>query len=712
MYLIKTLCYVVFAFLFCSISHASSLIENSTKIKPPAAEKIDHKLEKHGDVRVDEYYWMKQRENPKVIRYLKAENKYLDQVFKPTEKLQKNLFQEMRSRMKEDDSSYPLKRGPWYYYSRYEKGRQYPIFARKKSIDAKDEEIIFDVNKLAKSHEYYSADYEVSPDHQFAALSYDSVGRRFYNLKVKDLKTGKFLKHQLKNISNNLVWANDNIHLFYAKQDPETLRHYQVWRFNTNTGQNILVYEEKDETFETFIGTSLVRQNIFIISQSTLSSETRTIPADQPLLQPKLLFARERGHEFSVTEDDRYFYILSNKNALNFQILRYPKSKADVLAANSVGAKFEDAEVWLKHRSESHIDNFEVFKDHLVVNSRSGGLMQLELINKQTREIEKISFQDSAYSVEIGSNAEYDAESVRYIYQSLRSPVSIWDWNFKEHKSVLRKTKEVPNYDAELYVSERIFAVARDGEKIPISILRKKTTPIDGSAPILIYGYGSYGSNLDPWFSSSIFSLVDRGFVYAIAHIRGGGEMGRSWTDNGRTLKKKNTFFDFIDSTEYLLKNKYADPKQVFAMGGSAGGLLMGAVLNMRPDLYKGVVAQVPFVDVVTTMLDDSIPLTTSEYDEWGNPNQKEYYDYIKSYSPYDNVRPANYPNILITTGLHDSQVQYWEPAKWAARLRQNNTGKNLILLKTDMKAGHGGKSGRFDQLKEAALEFAFIIGL
>ncbi len=710
---LKSLCYAVSLIFFVNTHlQAKPLIKNSNKFNIPIAEKVKHDLIAHGDVRSDEYYWLKERENPKVIRHLKKENQYLDQVLKPTEKLQKTLFQEMRSRIKEDDSSYPLKRGPWLYYTRFEKGRQYPIFARKKTIETEIEEVIFDVNKLAKKFEYYSADFKISPDHQLAALCYDTVGRRFYNLKVKNLKTGKFLNSQLKNLSSNIVWANDNTHLFYAKQNPDTLRHYQIWRFNVQNGENVLVYEEKDETFETFVGTSLARKNIFIGSYSTLSSEIRTIPADQPALSPKLLFARERGHEFSVNEDDNYFYILSNKNALNFQILRFAKSKIDQNKSNPSGEKIEDAEIWVKHRNDSFIDNFEVFKDHIVVNSRSGGLMQLEVINKKNQEVEKISFKDSAYSVEIGSHAEYDAASVRYVYQSLRSPVSIWDWSFSERKSILRKTKEVPNYDSELYISERIFAQARDGQKIPISLLRKKTTPLDGSSPILIYGYGSYGSSLDPWFSSSIFSLIDRGFIYAIAHVRGGGEMGRSWTDDGRTLKKKNTFWDFIDSTEHLIKMKYADPKQVFAMGGSAGGLLMGAVINLRPDLYKGVVAQVPFVDVLTTMLDESIPLTTSEYDEWGNPNQKLYYDYIKSYSPYDNIKPANFPHILITTGLHDSQVQYWEPAKWAARLRQNNSSRNLILLKTDMKSGHGGKSGRYDQLKETALEFAFILGL
>ncbi|MEQ1723602.1 MAG: S9 family peptidase, partial [Pseudobdellovibrio sp.] len=683
-----------FIILVLALSVSTNLLADIT---PPVATQKDHLLEKHGDVRNDEYYWLKDRKNPEVIKYLNAENAYLQKTLKSTEKLQKKLFTEMKSRIKEDDSTYPLKDGPFYYYTRFEKAKQYPIYARKASLEG-TEEIIFNVNELALGKNFYSANYQVSPDHKIAALTYDTTGRRFYNVKFKDLKSGKFLKGEIKSVTNNVAWSADNKTLFYVKQDAETLRWFQVYRYNIESKKSELVFEEKQDTFEVFVNDSLTQKHIFITSGSTLSTEVRVVKSTDPSAQPTLLFAREKEHEFSVTEDDEYFYILSNKNAKDFQILRTPIKSPS----------FENAEVWLAHRKGVHIDNFVVFKDYVTLASRENGLTQLEIINKKTKKMSKLDFQDTAYSVEIGANAEYDTKSVRYVYYSLRRPSSVYDYEFASQQSVLRKTKEVPNYNADNYVSERVLATARDGRKIPVSILMKKDTKRDGTAPTLIYGYGSYGSTMDPWFSSTVLSLVDRGYVYAIAHVRGGGEMGRYWTDEGRTLNKKNTFFDFIDSTEFLIKEKYSSPKKVFAMGGSAGGLLMGAIANYRPDLYKGIIAQVPFVDVVTTMLDDTIPLTTAEYDEWGNPNEKKYYDYIKSYSPYDNVSKQAYPNMLIETGLHDSQVQYWEPAKWTARLRKLNTSKNYIFLKTDMEAGHGGKTGRFDQLKEDALEYAF----
>ncbi len=664
----------------------------------PIAAQKEHKLEKHGDVRIDEYFWMKDRKNPEVIKYLNAENTFLKNSLKTTEILQKTLFSEMKSRIKQDDSTYPLKDGTFYYYTRFEKSKQYPIYARKNS--AGKEEILFNVNTLARGKTFYSASYTASPDHNLAAYTFDITGRRFYNIKFKDFRTGKFLPDEIKSVTGNVAWANDNSTLFFVKQDPDTLRWFQVYRYSLNTHKAELVYEEKQDTFEVSLQSTLAEKNIFINSNSTLSSETRIIPADQPLKAPQLLFPREKNHEFSVNEDDTYFYILSNKNAKDFQIFRTPISNPS----------FKDAEVWLAHREGIHIDSFAIFKNYVTLAIRENGLTQLEVINKETKATSKINFEDPAYTVEIGANAEYNSDSVRYVYNSMRSPASVYEYNFITKTSKLLKAKDVPTYNADNYRSERFFANSRDGRKVPISVLVHKNTKIDGSAPLLIYGYGSYGSTSDPWFNSSVFSLVDRGYVFAIAHIRGGGEMGRYWTDEGRILNKKNTFFDFIDCTEFLIEKKYADPKKVFAMGGSAGGLLMGAIANYRPDLYRGIVAEVPFVDVVTTMLDDTIPLTTAEYDEWGNPNEKIYYDYIKSYSPYDNVTKQAYPNMLITTGLHDSQVQYWEPAKWAARLRMKNTSDSLIFLKTDMEAGHGGKTGRFDQLKDDALEYAFIL--
>ena len=677
-----------------------AISSNATKIfSPPKATEKEFKLEKHNDVRVDEYYWLKERTNPEVINYLKSENNYLIKSLKPTEKLQKKLFSEMKSRIKEDESTYPSKNGPFYYYTRFEKNKQFPIYARKRNLTAK-EEILFNINVLAKGHSVYQTTYEMSPNHQVAAFAYDTKGNRIYNIKFKDLRTGQFLKPEIKNVTSNLVWAADNNTLFYVKHDEKTLRSYQVYRYQLSTEKSELVYEEKNDTFNVYVYTSLAKKHIFIMSSSTLSNEARVISMLTPQAEPKLVFPREKGHEFSLTEDEEYFYILSNKDAKDYQILRTPISSPS----------FNNSEIWLRHRKGNYINHITVFKDYIALSTRENGLMQIEVYNKKTKTQQKIDFQDSAYSAEFDINEEYDANSVRYSYSSLRSPASIYDYEFATKKSLLKKTKDVPNYNLDLYVSERVFATARDGRKIPISILMKKNTKRDGSAPMLVYGYGSYGSSIDPWFSSNIVSLVDRGYVHAIIHVRGGGEMGRYWTDEGRTLNKKNTFFDFIDSTEFLLKEKYANPQKVFAMGGSAGGLLMGVITNLRPDLYKGIVAQVPFVDVITTMLDDTIPLTTGEYDEWGNPHEKKFYDYIKSYSPYDNVSKQAYPNILITTGLHDSQVQYWEPAKWTARLRKHNTSKNLIFLKTDLGAGHSGKSGRFDKLKDKALEYAFIL--
>lgn len=687
-----------FVFLSVTLFINFQLFAVST-LQPPKAPIHDYRLEKHGDIRNDEYYWMKDRKNPEVINYLKNENSYLKNSLKKTEKLQSQLFKEMKSRIKEDDSSYPVKDGPYSYYTRYETGKQYPIYARKKNLSGK-EEILFNVNKLAVGYNFYSANSIPSPNHRLAALVFDTTGRRFYDIKIKDLKTGKFLKQEIKSVTNNIVWSTDNKTLFYVKQDAETLRWFQVYRYNLETQKSFLIYEEMQDTFETSIYTALTEKHLFIANTSTLSSEAYIVPLATPEDAPQLLIKREPNHEFSVTEDENYFYILTNKDAKDFKVLRTPISKPSL----------QNTETWIPHREGTHIDNFIVFKDYVALASRENGLTQIEVYDKKSKFAKKLTFTDSAYTVELGTNYEYDSPSLRYVYYSLRSPSSVYDYEFKSQSSFLRKQKTVPNYKPEDYVSDRIFATARDGRKIPISLLMKKNQKLDGSSPLLIYGYGSYGSTSDPWFSSSILSLVDRGYIFAIAHIRGGGEMGRYWTDEGRTLKKKNTFYDFIDCTEHLIDNKYANAKKVFANGESAGGLLMGAISNLRPDLYKGIIAEVPFVDVLTTMLDDSIPLTTSEYDEWGNPNDKKFYDYMKSYSPYDNVDKKSYPNILITTGLHDSQVQYWEPAKWVARLRKFNESNSLILLKTDMESGHGGKTGRFDQLKDEALKYAFIL--
>lgn len=682
--------------------------KTTSNIKPPVAKQIEHRLEKFGDIRNDEYYWLKERKNPKVIQYLKDENSYLKKSLPSVFKLQQTIFKEMKSRLKDEDSTFPVKDGDYYYYSRFDKGSEYPVFIRKKDLHSKQEEIVFDINQLSKGHDYYSAHYNMSPDGHIAALTIDTVGRRFYTLQFKDMLTGKMLPDQISDITDNVIWAADNQTVFYTQQDPETLRWSKIYRYNLKEKKPVLVYEEKQDTFDCSVSESLSRQHIFISTDSTLSSEVLTLPAAEPTTTPKILISREPGHEFSTTEDDQNYYIVSNKNSKDFEVFKI--SFADAEKAKTNKELFAKADIWVKQRNGVHIDDLEVFKDFAVVVSREKALVHLEVINKKNMSSHKVDFADTAYSVELTANTEYNQNFVRYAYDSLRTPPSIYDYNFVTQTSALRKTKEVSNYDAANYISERIWATARDGKKIPISLLRKKDTPLDSSAPLLIYGYGSYGSNLDPWFSPGILSLVNRGFVFAIAHVRGGGELGREWTDEGRKLNKKNTFFDFIDCTEYLIQQKYANTDKIFAMGGSAGGLLMGAIVNMRPDLYRGIIAQVPFVDILTTMLDDSIPLTTSEYDEWGNPNDKTYYDYIKSYSPYDNVRAQNYPALLIETSLHDSQVQYWEPAKWTARLRRLNTSKNPIYLKTDMSAGHSGKTGRYKQLEDDAFEYAFIL--
>lgn len=676
---------------------------NSCAHLPPVAKKKNHVHEKHGDQRQDPYFWMKERENPEVIAHLKAENSYTDAVLAPTKKLQTELFEEMKSRMKQDDSSVPFRMGPYFYYSRFETGKEYPIYARKKGDLNAPEEVLVDVNELAKGKSYMAVGFPIpSPDHSKIIFAVDDQGRRFYDLHFLDLSNRKEVRSPIKDVTGSAVWANDGKTFFYVKQDPNTLRSQWVYRSSVASLGSELVYEEKDDTFFAGITKSRSRDFIFIVSSASLSTEWQFLDANTPLGSFQIVHPREKEHEYSVEDGVDAFYMVTNWKAKNFRLMKAARGKS----------KKEDWKEVIAHNKDVLLEDVDFFQSHFVVQERFEGLSRLRVFDRASQKPSLIELPDPIYVVGGSTNAEYTQDFYRYSYQSMNRPESVFDYGFSSSKSSLKKQKETPNLDPSLYESNRVWATARDGVKVPISFLHKKGWKPEGKTPLYIYAYGSYGYSMEPSFSANVFSLLDRGFVFAIAHIRGGSEMGRHWYEDGKFLKKKNTFFDFIDCTEHLIKEGYADPKNVYAEGGSAGGLLMGAVANFRGDLYRGMVAGVPFVDVMTTMLDETIPLTTFEYDEWGNPNDKKYYDYMRSYSPYDNVERKAYPNILITSGLHDSQVQYWEPTKWTARLREYKTNESVVLLRTEMEAGHGGASGRFQKLKERAEEFAFFLWL
>lgn len=688
----------------CTLSTFAFL--NAQIMQAPQAKKIEKKLSIHGDTRIDNYYWLNERENPEVINYLNAENAYTDAMLKDTEEFQKDLFEEIKARIKEDDASVPFKFNGYWYITRFEKGGEYPIHTRKKeSLDA-PEEIMFNVNELAKPYSYYNLNgVNISENNELAAFGQDTLSRRIYTIQVKNLNTGEILPDKLENTTGGSVWAADNKTLFYTRKD-ETLRAYQIWKHTLGTPQSedVLIFEEKDDTFGTYVYKTKSRKYIIIGSASTVSNEYRFIPADQPNAEWTVLQPRERDLEYSIEHYGNDFYILTNKDkATNFKLMKTPVNKTSKENWTDV----------IPHRNEVYLENFEIFNNHLVLEERINGLTQMNIRSWDGKTNYNLPFQEEVYTAYISYNPEFDSEVLRYGYTSMTTPNSTIDFNMKTKASEVKKEQTVlGDFKKENYETKRIWVTARDGVKVPVSIVYRKDTEINSDTPLLLYAYGSYGASMDVYFSTSRLSLLDRGFIYAIAHIRGGQELGRPWYDDGKLLKKKNTFNDFVDVSKYLIQNNYTSSKHLYAMGGSAGGLLMGAVINQAPELYNGVVAQVAFVDVVTTMLDDSIPLTTGEYDEWGNPNEQEFYDYIKSYSPYDNIEKKNYPNMLVTTGLHDSQVQYWEPAKWVAKLREMKTDDNLLLLKTDMETGHGGASGRFEALKEVALEYAFIFKL
>ncbi len=680
-------------------------------LKAPIAEKKQHLRNIHGDKVNDPYYWMidffkKGRDSTQVVEYLTSENSYWESMMKDTEPFREKLFQEMKARIKEKDESVPVFRKGYYYYTRTETGKQYFKYCRKKGNLSAPEEIILDVDQLAEGHAYYSASgFSVSPDNSKMIYGVDDVSRRQYKLFLKDLNTGKTTDLGIKNTTGSATWANDNKTIFYTGKNPETLLTEKIFRHSlgTDPSKDVLVYEEKDKTNYIGVGKSKNEKIIMIVSSATTSSETRYINADEPNATFKVFQPRMKDVLYDITPLEDKFLITTNKDALNFKVMETPLDKTGV----------ESWKDFMPHRKDVLMEGISEFKNYLVFSERQNGLSQLVILDRRTNKREFLKFDEPTYTVYPSGNPEYNTDYFRFGYTSMITPSSQYEQNLQTGKRTLLKQQEIlGGYNKANYVTERLFATAKDGTKIPISIVYKKGYKKDGKNPLLLYAYGSYGNSMNATFSSTRLSLLDRGFAFAIAHIRGGQEMGRQWYEDGKMMKKKNTFTDFIDVGEYLVKEKYTSPKHLYAQGGSAGGLLMGAVVNMKPELWNGAIAQVPFVDVINTMLDESIPLTTNEYDEWGNPNNKAAYDYMKSYSPYENIERKNYPNLLVTTGLHDSQVQYFEPAKWVAKLRDLKTDKNVLFLKTDMEYGHGGASGRFDYLKDIALEYAFMFKL
>ena len=682
------------------------------KATPPVAEKKEHWRTIHGDKVLDNYYWMydyfgKGPDSTKAVDYLKAENVYTSAVMKSTEKLQADLFTEMKARIKEKDESVPVFKNGYYYYTRTEDGKEYYKYCRKKGSLTATEEILLDVDKMAEGHAYYSAEgFEVSEDNKLLAYAVDEVSRRQYKVYVKNLETGEMLKDVIDNTEGNPCWASDNKTLFYTSKNPVTLLSEKIKRhtLGTDAANDVVVYEELDKSNYISVFKSKNDKYIFIYSRATMSSEVRMLDASKPNEAFKVFQPRLKDVVYIIIPLADKFLIRTNKDeAKNFKLMECPLDKTEATNWKEI----------IPNRADILLQGVEEFKDFIVLNERKNGLVQLRIRNLKDKTEHYIDFGEAAYTANFGANVEYNSQVIRYGYSSLTTPGSVYDYNMiSKEKKLLKQQEVLGGYDPKEYVTERLYATAKDGTKVPISLVYKKGFKKNGNAPLLLYAYGSYGSSTDAYFSSSRLSLLNRGFVFAIAHIRGGQEMGRQWYDDGKMMKKKNTFTDFIDCGEFLVKEKYTSRAHLYAQGGSAGGLLMGAVINMAPDLWHGVIAQVPFVDVVNTMLDESIPLTTNEFDEWGNPKEKEAYFYMKSYSPYENIEKKNYPNLLVGTGLHDSQVQYFEPAKWVAKLRATKTDNNVLLLHTNMEFGHGGASGRFDYLKEVALNYAFLFTL
>ncbi len=679
-----------------------------SEIKPPKAKIIPTTFEKFDDIRIDNYFWLNDRENPEVIDYLNKENEYYQEMTAHSNNFQKELFEEMKSRIKEDDQSVPYLYNGYYYITRFETGSDYPIYSRKKGSLSANEEIMFNCNELAKGHKYFKlGGLSVSSDNQYIAFSVDTVGRRIYNVQIKNLVTGELFNDKIENTTGDSTWANDNLTLFYTRQDEQTLRSDKVFKhkLNTDSSKDTLVYFEKDDTYSVEVTKEKSKKYIVISSSSTMTTEFRTLLADQPDGDFKVFQKRVRGLEYDIAHFGDHFYVLTNKDdATNFKLMKTPE----------LATAKENWVDFIAHREDVLIEDIDIFSHFLVITERFNGLNTIRIMPWSGEGAYYLPFESETYTAYTSTNVDFDTDILRYGYQSMATPASIIDFNMKtKEKEVMKEQQVLGNkFDKNNYIEERVWATAQDGTKVPISMVYRKELKKDGSNPLLQYAYGSYGYSMDATFSSTRLSLLDRGFIFAIAHIRGGEDLGRQWYEDGKLLNKKNTFTDFIDCSNYLIDEKYTSPSHLYAEGGSAGGLLMGVIVNMAPELYNGIIAQVPFVDVVTTMLDDTIPLTTGEYDEWGNPNIKKYYNYIKTYSPYDNVKAQDYPSIYVSTGLHDSQVQYWEPAKWVAKLRVFKTDNNAIYLDTNMNAGHGGASGRFEALKELAKEFSFLLDL
>ncbi|MFW5755777.1 MAG: S9 family peptidase [Tangfeifania sp.] len=676
---------------------------SKNKVVPPVAKKIPKELTTHGHTRVDNYYWMNQREDPEVIAHLEAENAYKDAMMKHTEALQDDLFEEIKSKIKQEDESVPYKKNGYFYYTRTVPETEYYLVCRKKdSLDA-EEQVMLDVNKMAEGYEYFQlGGSSVSTNNKLLAFGVDTVSRRKYTIHFKNLETGEILEDAIPMTTGSAVWANDNKTVYYVLKDDVTLRSERIMKhvLGTPVEEDEEVFYEDDETFSTFIYKTKSEQYLIIGSESTLTSEYRFLDADNPEGAFKIIQPRTRELEYSVDHFGDHFYIRTNLDALNFRLMKTPVSATEK----------ENWEEVIAHRKDVYFSDFEIFRDYLVVSERKQGITELRVMPWKNGNEYYIEFDEEIYTVRLNTNLVFDTDTLRFSYTSLTTPNSIFDYNMKTRKRELLKEDEIlGDFDKNDYATKRIYAPARDGKKIPMSLVYKKGVEQNGDNPALIYGYGSYGYTNDPTFRLSILPLLDRGFVYAIAHIRGGQINGREWYEDGKLLNKMNTFTDFNDCAQYLINENYTNNGKLFAKGGSAGGLLMGACMNLQPELYKGMIANVPFVDVVTTMLDESIPLTTSEYDEWGNPNDEKYYHYMLSYSPYDNVESKEYPSLLVTTGLHDSQVQYWEPAKWVAKLREMKTDDNPLLFHINMDYGHGGASGRFQWIRDTALEYAFM---
>ena len=685
--------------------------KNEIKLKknyPPFPKKKPKNLKKFDSIRVDNYYWLKNRNDPDVIKYLEKENDYYEKKTSHTKEFQDKIFKEIKNRIKEDDKSVPYFLNGYWYITKFKKNKDYPIYVRKKETLDSKEQILFDCNFLAKNYDFFNlSNIKISLDNKLAAYSIDTVSRRLYTIKIKNLETGEFLNDCIDNTSGNFAWGNDNTTLFYTNRDCETLRNDKIYKhvLGTNSKDDELVFHEKDNTFYTNVSKSKSNKFIVISSYSTLTSEFQFLNADTPHDDFKLFSKRKRGLEYSINHFENYFYIITNTdNSKNYKLMK-------------TSVKNTDYNNWINvidHRKGVLIEGIDVFKNYLVVSERSNGLNRINIKKWDDSEDYYLDFNCETYSAYTTNNIDFNTNILRYGFNSLTDPPCVIDFNMETKEKTIRKQQQVldPDFDKDNYISERIWSKSEDGTDVPISLVYKKGLQKNSKNPLLLYGYGSYGNTIDPYFSISRLSLLNRGFIFAIAHVRGSEYMGREWYENGKLLNKKNTFRDFISCTKYLISQGYTNSKQSYAYGGSAGGLLMGSVINLAPELYNGVISAVPFVDVVTTMLDESIPLTTGEYDEWGNPNEKEYYNYILSYSPYDNVSQINYPNLLVTTGLYDSQVQYWEPAKWVAKLRELKKDNNLLLLNTNMSSGHGGASGRFEALKEVAKEYAFLFDL